>query len=81
MATCKNCGRNAEGVPEADFCSKCPPRLCVDCGEMDSMADNCSCWVSIADMAPADVKAIFAADSTFNVSTDGILSVAAPLEP
>lgn len=75
MASCKNCGRELDDVPEADYCSQCPPRRCEQCGEIYSMSDLCKCWVSIEDMAPADIKALFAMDGTFNVEADGSLTV------
>jgi hypothetical protein len=45
---------------------------------MDSTASPCSCWIDLTTMAPADVKALFAEDGTFNVGTDGRLSIGAP---
>jgi hypothetical protein len=54
-------------------CMHCPPVTCDDCGEPDDR--TCSCWVSIEDMSLADKKALFAADGTFNIGTNGEVTV------
>lgn len=86
ILACKGCGATKDhltGDPSdvfaAEHCGECPPWRCDGCGEMDSAANHCSCWIDITTMAPADVKALFAADGTFNVETDGSLSIGAPL--
>ena len=61
---CKGCGRlrgHDDQIPTPDHCDKCPPWRCDKCGEMDSMASPCSCWVSLMGMPMADIKALFAA--------------------
>lgn len=80
-ATCLGCGTPANpDYPVPSACEQCPPRLCESCGEMDSIAAPCRCWIKIENMAPADVKALFAADGMFNVGAGGRLTVAEPLE-
>lgn len=60
---CNNCGQLLpEGHPIGDYCEKCPPHLCPDCGQMDSMETPCPCWVSVADIPFADLKGMFAQD-------------------
>ena len=46
--------------PQPSMCGHCPPRLCDQCGEMESIAAPCSCWVSLAGMPLADVKGLLA---------------------
>jgi hypothetical protein len=66
---CRGCGTPAgRGVPTPDHCSDCPPWTCDGCGQPDSFAAPCSCWVDLTGMARADIKALFAA-------TDDALSV------
>ena len=78
---CVGCGSEIIRNDPSDFpapilrCGDCPPTRCEVCGEMDAMDRRCSCWVALDGMAPADIKAIFAADGTFNVETDGRLSL------
>lgn len=61
MSVCHGCGRfNGEGNPDANHCSDCPPWRCEDCGQMDSAANPCPCWVSLEGMSMADLKATFA---------------------
>lgn len=85
VKTCQGCGRSIEWdvaecpEPTGDHCAGCPPWTCSTCGELDSYGPNgphCACWISLADLSHADVKAIFAADGTFNVETNGGLTVA-----
>lgn len=60
---CAGCGsvRGWDGsVPLPKHCAECPPWQCHSCGEMDSMAEHCSCWVSLEGMNLADLKGIFA---------------------
>jgi len=82
ILACKGCGHTKDhltGDPSDVFpmehCGECPPWRCEGCGEMDSAAKKCSCWIDITTMSHADVKALFAADGTFNVGTDGALSI------
>lgn len=51
---------------------------CDVCGLVNHFATNqwCSCWIPVANLPLADVKAIFATDPTFNVETDGSLTLA-----
>lgn len=79
---CKGCGATKDrltGDPSDVFalehCGECPPWRCNGCGGMDSAAKHCGCWIDITQMAHADVKALFAADGTFNVAPDGTLSI------
>ena len=72
---CKNCGATKpepDGTPTdyfpSDHCGECPPWQCTDCGETCSAAALCSCWIMLADLSLADVKAIFAADGMFNIT-------------
>jgi hypothetical protein len=74
ILTCLNCGATKpepDGTPTdlypSSHCGKCPPWKCEDCGEMSSAADLCSCWKSLDGIALADIKAVFAADGTFNI--------------
>lgn len=82
ILSCAGCGQTKTGMTgdptdlfPSEHCGGCPPWRCDDCGEMDSVAQPCSCWIDLTAMAPADVKALFAADGTFNVGTDGQLSI------
>ena len=60
---CDNCGSQLpDGHPAANYCGKCPPHRCNDCGEMDSMQTPCKCWVDVADIPFADLKGMFARD-------------------
>lgn len=82
ILACKGCGRTKRmmtGDPTDLFpsghCSECPPWRCETCGMMDSAAEHCPCWIDLTSMPHADVKALFAADGTFNVAPDGTLSI------
>lgn len=56
------------------YCRDCPPHLCEDCGQMESYnGPHCACWTDLTVMAPADVKAVLAADG-WNVGGDGRLT-------
>jgi hypothetical protein len=79
---CLGCGRtktaldgDVTDIIPAQHCADCPPWRCDGCGEMDSVAEKCSCWIDLTTMAHADVKALFAEDGTFNVAPDGTLSI------
>lgn len=87
ILTCRGCGATKpepDGTPTdtapSEHCGECPPWTCETCGEQCSAADLCSCWIRLDQMAPADIKALFAEDGTFNVGPDGQLTVAEPLE-
>lgn len=84
MSACTGCGTTVDDleVPGPFMCSSCPPTTCEDCGGINHPATErmCSCWVSLAEMPLADVKAIFAGDGTFNVDGDGRVTVAEPTE-
>lgn len=54
-------------------CMHCPALECDDCGEPDDR--KCSCWVSIESLSLADKKALFAADGTFNIGSNGEVTV------
>jgi hypothetical protein len=64
MSACSNCGTVYQELdppgPPPSHCGACPPRLCDQCGEMDSHAQPCPCWVSLEGMPLADLKALFA---------------------
>jgi hypothetical protein len=74
ILACTGCGRTKPG-PTCDpsdlfpsaHCGDCPPWICETCGEACSAVALCSCWISLAGMPLADVKAIFAGDGTFNL--------------
>jgi hypothetical protein len=51
----------------SEHCGECPPWTCETCGQECSAAKLCGCWVQLADLATADIKALFAADGTFSV--------------
>lgn len=77
---CNGCG-TAPADPRmggTSGCQSCLPRTCTTCGGVNHLATGrmCSCWVSVEHLAHADIKAIFAGDGTFNVGTNGELSVA-----
>lgn len=56
---CKRCGADAgAGNPEAEWCDRCPPLPCPDCGQPDNRP--CACFVDVRDMPLADLKAVFA---------------------
>lgn len=80
MSACTGCGTVTDDFdgPGCFQCSNCPPTTCEDCGGINHPATDrmCRCWVSIADLPLADIKAIFAADGTFNIGADGSVSVA-----
>lgn len=84
MTTCQGCGtavpvdQTYPGDPGPAGCSDCPPSKCETCGGINDMRSGkmCACWVSVADLPLADVKAIFARDGTFNVGADGSVTVA-----
>lgn len=74
ILTCKGCGATKAGptgdptdIYPSEHCGECPPRQCEDCGQMSSAASLCSCWLSFDGMTLADIKAVFAADGTFNI--------------
>ncbi len=48
------------------WCDRCPPRRCDDCGEDRTLTRLCSCWLPFDGMALADIRAVFAADGTFD---------------
>lgn len=77
---CKGCGHlvpNGEGsTPPPDHCGNCPPWVCDGCGQLDSMTQPCSCWVAVDHLPLADLKAVFASDGSFNVGTNGEVTVA-----
>lgn len=57
---CLRCGTDAgPDVPQPSRCGSCPPAPCSDCGEPDNAP--CSCYTATADLAFADLKAVFAA--------------------
>lgn len=63
---CKGCGMTMAELdppgPDVEHCSDCPPWLCDQCGQMDSMQQHCPCWQSLDGMNLAELKAVFAAD-------------------
>lgn len=86
ILTCRGCGATKpepDGDPTdlypSERCGQCPPWTCEACGKQCSAENLCSCWIKLDDLAPADIKALFAGDGTFNVGTDGSLTVAKPL--
>jgi len=67
---CLGCGAPQDGSgPTTQQCSPCPPRQCLHCGEVDSMAAPCPCWTHLENMGLADLKGIFAAEG-FDLSKD-----------
>lgn len=75
ILTCTGCGATKDaptGAPTdvypSEHCGKCPPWTCKDCGEICSAAALCACWVLLADLPLADIKALFAADGMFNIT-------------
>lgn len=71
---CRGCGATKSGltgvptdVSPSDHCDECPPWRCEDCGQMDSAAKKCPCWIDLTTMAHADIKALLAADGTFSL--------------
>lgn len=78
ILTCLNCRATKPeptGTPTdfypSEHCGECPPWCCEDCGQMSSADKLCSCWIVLADLPFADVKALFAADGTFNIGAPG----------
>ncbi len=74
ILACKGCGRTKpapDGTPNdihpSEHCGSCPPWACETCGETCSATALCSCWLPLDGMAHADIKALFAADGTFNL--------------
>jgi hypothetical protein len=84
------CERSPDCEFEPGHISPCgkpvrPGDPCEFCGDpqevIDGQVQSCpKCWVRIEDMAPADIRALFAEDGTFSVGTDGRLTIAKPLE-
>jgi len=57
-------------------CWRDTPWVCTDCGQLDSCragGPTCACWINLADVPLADVKAMFA-DINLNITTGGWLS-------
>ena len=54
----------------SERCGDCPPWTCEDCGQTCSAAALCGCWVRLDGLPLADVKALFAADGTFNINPE-----------
>lgn len=82
ILSCRGCGgtKTAMSGDPTDYfpsqhCGACPPWICDGCGKPDSMVSHCGCWTDLTTMAPADVKALFAEDGSFNVETDGRLTI------
>jgi hypothetical protein len=62
---CLGCGESANPEnPQPSHCHACPPWRCDDCGQMDSTDNPCPCWISLKGMALADIKAVFARDTS-----------------
>lgn len=83
ILACNGCGRTMPGpngtpndISPSLHCNECPPWQCEDCGETADSENLCRCWTRLDQMAFADVKALFAADGTFNVSADRQVTVA-----
>lgn len=58
---CQGCGADAgSDVPRPDHCGKCKPWTCDGCGLSCSMSEPCACWIPLAGLGLADLKAIFA---------------------
>lgn len=75
---CGGCGAASDrslDLPAVDRCSACPPEVCEVCGYLDHVDVMCRCWVSVESLSLADAKALFAADGTFNVESDGQLTL------
>ena len=70
---CRGCGaQSGDDNPVPDHCGECPPWICDECGALTSMADPCSCWISLEGMALADIKGLLAL---------GNLSATCPIPP
>jgi hypothetical protein len=74
ILACTGCGATKPSptgdptdVCPSAHCGECPPWRCEDCGQMSSAADLCPCWTRLDHMTTADIKALFAADGTFNL--------------
>lgn len=74
LLTCLNCRATKPGptgTPTDYFpsshCGECPPWVCETCGSTTSAANLCACWIRLDTLPLADIKAIFAADGTFNL--------------
>ena len=69
ILACKGCRGTKEGptgdpsdLYPSEHCGDCPPWRCEDCGEWCTATALCSCWVRLADLSFADIKALFATD-------------------
>lgn len=65
MTTCNGCGSDdGIGTSACSHCPDCPPTPCDECGGLNDWAARtyCACWVDVADLAPADLKALLADD-------------------
>ncbi|MFE1451970.1 hypothetical protein [Streptomyces olivaceoviridis] len=74
ILACKGCGATKpepDGTPTdlfpSEHCGECPPWTCEDCRETCSATNLCSCWTRLDTLPLADIKALFAADDTFNL--------------
>jgi hypothetical protein len=58
---CQRCGfDHADDLPQRSACEHCPPWRCEGCGQMDSIQQPCECWIELATLSRADVKALLA---------------------
>ena len=59
---CTGCSARRMSLDAApvDGCPQCPPRICDRCGQLDSPAVSCLCWVSVDALPAADLKALMA---------------------
>lgn len=60
-AFCRGCGMpSSPDCPIPDHCGQCPPWTCDGCDLPCSMADPCSCWISLEGLPLADIKGLLA---------------------
>lgn len=88
ILACKGCGRTKPGPTgdptdlfPSEHCGDCPPWECETCGETCSATALCTCWVSLANMSTADVKALFAADASACPDGSAAFNVRPVMEP
>lgn len=68
---CTGCGHTGpdDGLPQRTMCPACPPRPC-ECGDSDSLASPCECWIDVTTLPLADLKGMLAHEG-LSVDTAG----------